>query len=423
MSTVVANNSLLTLPDEFVRPDYHGGTIANIPATAAALLDVPFDGLPAVADPLWQPLRGNGVKRVVLILLDAMGANLIDHTRPWLDPFLARARVNGQLTSVFPSTTVAALSSLWTGVGPAQHGLVGLTLFFPQFAAGGQMLSFGPAFGKGDDALIRAGLDPATFLQAPGVAEQLSASGVPTYSFKGREITDSVLSRMHGRGTAANVGAVSFADMLSKMGDLLEARPGERMYLSGYWPTIDTLTHRDGWTSTAVAAELRALITQIQAELLDGLSAAARRDTVFLLVADHGQIATPPEQKVYLEDYPDLAEMVLMRPLGEPRVVYLFAKHGRSDELITSINTELGDKMVAWSTTDALAAGLLGPAPHAPQTAERMGDVVVALKSGCVLLNTRDQERRNPYSNMMARHGGMTSAEMLVPWMGFRLDD
>ncbi len=33
----------------FLPPDYQGGTLASIPATAAALLEVPFAGLPAVA--------------------------------------------------------------------------------------------------------------------------------------------------------------------------------------------------------------------------------------------------------------------------------------------------------------------------------------------------------------------------------------
>lgn len=421
MSDELNRQTVLDVPTEFVRPDYLAGTIANVPATVAALLDLPFAGLPPIADALWQPLQG-GVERVVLLTLDALGWNLIERTRPWLEPFLSRAAVRGQLTSIFPSTTVAALSSLWTGVGPAQHGLVGLTLFLPQFATGGQMISFAPVLGRFDDALVTAGLDPETFLAAPGMATQLAAGGVATYSFKGREIVNSVLSRMHGRGAEANLGAISFSDMLTQMRDLLEARPRERLFISGYWPTIDTLSHYRGWTGTAVAGELRALVYQIQTELLDQLSAQARRGTVFLLLADHGQIATPPEQKIYIEDHPALANMLLMRPLGEPRVVYLFAKHGRCAEVVAYINTHLGEQMIAWPAADALAAGLLGPAPHAEQAAERIGDVIVALKAGHVLLNTRDQERRNPYSSMIARHGGMTRDEMLVPWLGFRLD-
>jgi predicted AlkP superfamily pyrophosphatase or phosphodiesterase len=49
-----------------------------------------------------------------------------------------RTAVSHQLTSIFPSTTVAALSSFWTGAAPAQHGMMGLNIFFPQMAAAGR---------------------------------------------------------------------------------------------------------------------------------------------------------------------------------------------------------------------------------------------------------------------------------------------
>ena len=55
----------LDWPDEFLPPDYSGGSIANVPATVAALLDVPFVGLPPLRNELWQSLAG--VKRVVHI--------------------------------------------------------------------------------------------------------------------------------------------------------------------------------------------------------------------------------------------------------------------------------------------------------------------------------------------------------------------
>ncbi|MCP4426181.1 MAG: alkaline phosphatase family protein, partial [Chloroflexi bacterium] len=243
----------LNLPDEFLRPDYDGRSIANIPATVAALLDAPFAGLPPLEEPLWRPLAG--VKRVVALLVDAWGWNLLSQERERIGGLLSTAAVQGQLTSIFPSTTVAALSSLWTGAAPSQHSLVGLRLFMPDYAVITQMLSFTPTFGKYPDALIDAGLEPETFLAVPGFAEQLATAGVETHAFKGRSIVNSALSQMHDRGVAREHGVSSLADMFVQMRHLLEEKAGEPLFVNAYWPMVDTLSHIYGWNHESVAAE------------------------------------------------------------------------------------------------------------------------------------------------------------------------
>jgi hypothetical protein len=408
---------MLHLPDEFVWPVYEGGSIGNIPATVAELLGVPFTGLPPLRPALWRPL-GN-VRRVAVLIIDSMGWNLLEAAQPYLDSVLRQAAVVERLTSVFPSTTVAALSSLWTGLAPAQHGLVGLSLFFPEYAVAAQMLHFGPVFRAYPDALIEAGLEPETFLHGPGFAEQLAAAGVPTHAFKGNEIIDSALSKMHDRGVAGGHGVETAADMFVQMRLLLEKTAGEPLCLYAYWPTIDTLSHAYGWQHPSVVAELRALFAQLQVELLQPLTAAARQDTALIIVADHGQVVSPPDEIVQLEEQPSLQEMLLMRPTGEPRVAYLHARQGYQQDVIDYVNERLGQAMVAVSAEEALAAGLFGPPPHAPATRLRLGDVVAITRRGHLLLTAKEKEKAG---KMVGRHGGMTAAEMQVPWLGFRLD-
>ncbi len=157
-------------------------------------------------------------------------------------------------------------------------------------------------------------------------------------------------------------------------------------------------------------------------ELLDRLSEPSRRGTVLLIIADHGHVVTPVEKAIYLEDHPQLQQMLFMKPAGEARVNYLYTKHDRQDDVVDYINEQLGKAMIAWPAADVLDAGLLGPLPFAPQTAERIGDVVVAMRGGHALLNTRDEDAERAM-RWNGRHGGMTEAEMMVPWLGFRLDD
>lgn len=408
---------LFTDLDEYTLPDYAAGTIANVPATVARLLDVRLAGLPALPESAWQPL--GKVKRVVLLTLDGFGWNLFQARQALVTAVSQRATITNQITSIFPSTTVAALSSLWTGSAPAQHGLAGLKLWFPEFAVSAGMLDFSPLFYKAQDALVDAGLDPEAFLQHPGVGEQFGKVGIPTIAFKGKEIVNSVLSKVHGRGVTESYGVVSFVDMLVQMRELLDKRAGERLFINAYWPSIDSISHYHTWQGTAVSAEVRAIFNQLQVDFFDALTDAARQDTAFFIVADHGQELTPLSKQIFLSDHPDLEKMLFMRPTGEPRVVYLYTKHGCHEAAIEYINTKLGHAMTAVSSQEALKAGLFGPKPFAANVAERIGDVVVIMRGGYTLFSEAEREWAH---KMIGRHGGLTHAEMQVPWLGFRLD-
>jgi hypothetical protein len=408
----------LPVPDEFTLPNYAGGSIANVPATVARVLGYHLKGLSALPQEMWQPL-GDGIKRVVLLTLDGFGWNLFQSRQDLVTAVSQKATITSQLTSIFPSTTVAALSSLWTGSAPAQHGLVGLRLFFPDFAVSAGMLDFSPLFFKAQDALVDAGLDPKTFLQHPGVGEQLAAAGIPTYAFKGYEIVNSVLSQMHGRGVAESFGVITFAEMMVRMRELLDKRAGESLFINAYWPTIDSLSHYDTWQGTTVSAEVGAIFYQLRTEFLDVLSDAARQDTAFFIVADHGQELTPLSHQIFLSDHPQLAKLLFMRPTGEPRVVYLYTKHGCHEAALDYINTNLGHAMTAVSTQAALEAGLFGPEPFAANVADRLGDVVSIMRGKYTLFSEAERPKAH---KMIGRHGGMTHAEMQVPWLGFRLD-
>jgi predicted AlkP superfamily pyrophosphatase or phosphodiesterase len=406
----------MILPDEFTWPRYDGRSIANIPAAVAEMLHVPFNGLPPLAGELWQTVAA-GAKRVVLLTLDAFGQNLLEAERPQLAGLINKAGVVGQLTSVFPSTTVAALSSMWTGVAPAQHGMLGLTMFLSDYSTAAQMLTFAPAVGSYRNALAEAGLEPENFLHWPGLAEQLARYGVPTYSFKGREIIDSALSKMHGRGLTADHGAISFADMLAQLGQLLEEKAGEPLFAFAYWPVIDTLSHFRLWDGAATRAEIRALFQQIEYEFLNHLSARARQDTVFFITADHGQTALP--HHILLEDHPQLLDMLFMRPTGEWRVNYLYARHGRTDDLLHYLHTHFSHAVFAVRGEEALAAGLFGVGAVTAVTPERIGDVVAIMRGGYVLLSQSHQKKVREFKS---GHGSLTQAEMVTPWLGFRLD-
>ena len=409
----------MNLPNTFIQPDWQGGSIANIPATVAAILNVPFTGMKPLRPALWQPLA-DGAKRVVLLILDAFGWNLFQQERPFIENLLGETAVTAPITSIFPSTTTAALTTIWTGATPGQHGLVGLRFFLSDYAVLSHMIKFNAVFDPQQEAhtLTRAGLDPKTFLPVPGVAQQLATASIPTHVFKGRELKDTALSQMHGRGVVKDHGIITFADLCTQLAHFLDQQAYEPLYTVAYWPTLDTLSHVYNWHHPSVKAELQALLRQIKHNFLDQLSSRARAGTRFFITADHGQIATSPEKQIHLADHPRLRDMLFMEPGGDPRTVYLYGRHGSEEAIVAYLAEHLAGQLTAIKTAEAIEAGLFGPPPLAATAANRIGDVVLIAHEDYTFLTSLDTEKT---AAIRGWHGGLTAAEMQVPWLGFEL--
>lgn len=313
----------LDLPPEFVAPNYDGRSIVNVPASIVRL----FGGeLPT--PPLDAPLLGSladDVKRVVLILVDALGY------REWRRT-LERNPHNGfhhllrggarvaPLTSVFPSTTTAALTALWTGYTPAEHGFMGYELFLREYGARADMIAFSPtATEKLTKAeLLAAGLKPESFLAVPSLPQTLMQWDVPTYNLIELPFTRSALSRVQIRGQRETRGIITSSDLWSTLRLTVEEHRSERALFVAYWSKIDTIQHIYGPGPEFVLDELDNFAYSFEHAFLQRLSPQAREGTLFLLSADHGQVETPIARTTYLRDHPDLRARLVMDPAGEP---------------------------------------------------------------------------------------------------------
>src|SRR6187431_4975 len=102
------------MTDAPLLPEYDGGCITNV---VPALLH------PAENRPAWLPAVAHGAERVVLLVVDGLGWNQLEDRRS-LAPTIS-ALEGGSITTVAPSTTATALTSISTGVPPGEHGVMG----------------------------------------------------------------------------------------------------------------------------------------------------------------------------------------------------------------------------------------------------------------------------------------------------------
>ena len=73
-------------------------------------------------------LNENKPKNVVTILCDGMGSNIMDRILS-KDSFLLKYRIKS-ITTVFPATTVAATTSMMTGLNPVETAMLGWDMYY-----------------------------------------------------------------------------------------------------------------------------------------------------------------------------------------------------------------------------------------------------------------------------------------------------
>ncbi len=104
---------------EPILPDWNGPCLHRvIPALMGQLADPG-----AAALPPWFPAPVAEARQIVLLVLDGLGVEQL-HQRRGLAPTL-QAGTGTAITTVAPSTTACALTTLVTGRAPAEHGVVG----------------------------------------------------------------------------------------------------------------------------------------------------------------------------------------------------------------------------------------------------------------------------------------------------------
>ena len=109
-------------------PDYAGASVRGI---VPALLG-PGDWAAALPD--WFPDSVREARQVVLLVLDGLGWDQL-RERTAIAPTMA-AMESSRITTVAPTTTSTALSSIATGLTPGEHGLVGYRMVL-----GGEVLN------------------------------------------------------------------------------------------------------------------------------------------------------------------------------------------------------------------------------------------------------------------------------------------
>ena len=363
------------IDDQPIVPDYGGANVRGI--VPALLGPQPW----STSLPSWMPPSISQANQVVLLVLDGLGWNQLQ-THADLAPTLSSLE-GGRITTVAPTTTATALSSIATGLTPGEHGLIGYRIVI-----GGEVMNVLRWAVDGENR--RRSNVPRDVQRFPAFLGETVPIVSPI------ELADSAFTEAHLRGSRS-VGYRAPSSICPLVAEQLAA--SER-FVYAYYAGVDKIAHERGF-GPFYDAELRTA-DRLVGDLLEVLPPGA----ALLITADHGQVQVADN---IVTPTADLLSHVSQQS-GEGRFRWLHAHRGATDDLLAAATDEFGDTGWVCAREQLIDDGWFGPTV-APQVAQRLGDVALVARDD---VSYHDPNDSGPFE-LVCRHGSMTSAEVYVP--------
>lgn len=356
-------------------PDYENGLVNLTNSILRAFgAECRHQTLPCLDETL-----NKGFRNVVLMLFDGMGMDALNRHMPE-DGFLRRYLVK-TISSVFPPTTTAALTSIETGLTPYEHGWLGWSLYFKEI-----------------DRIVE--LFPNTVKDGGGA--QAADYHVARKWIPHGSIEDDIERAGYGRMDTVSPFEGRRVSTLNALLDTVRQICGEqgRHYVYAYWNQPDAIMHDAGCRSKRTKEAIVRINQSVKA------LCGALHDTLIIVTADHGHIDTCYR---FVSDHPNLMN-ALIRPVAiESRAAAFYVKEECKRQFPEEFAKAFGNQFLLLSRDEVVSSGLFGSGTRHPRFLESVGDfLAVAIGSDAIAYN---RECRQFVSN----HAGLTEMEMDVP--------
>ena len=385
----------------FIKPRYDSGGFAGIPLRVTELLAT------------------QQYEAVVLFLIDGFGWRFFEkfQAAPFLQ-HIARAGTVDRLTSQFPSTTAAQLTTLHTGLPVGEHGIFEWIYYEPGLDALIAPLLFSFAGTAERDTLKPAGVKANRLFPTTTLYRSLKKQGVTSTILQHREYTPSSYSNIIFSG-ATTRGYRTLPEALVTLTEMV-AKSTQPAYFVLYNEKIDSVSHEYGPEAPQTEAEILVFLMTMEQIFLKAM-AGNRKKIMFLLTADHGQTEIDPQTTIYINRDPRLEGIEkfiradqqgkLIVPAGSARDFFLYIKEGLVDEARAFLAARLEGKAEVRKVAELVDEGYFGPV-ISPAFRARAGDLVILPYRGeSVWWFEKNKFEQKFYGH----HGGLTKQEMEIP--------
>jgi Type I phosphodiesterase / nucleotide pyrophosphatase len=412
------------LPPGAVRPDYTGYCLSSVPNTILSIFGVSHQRPKLPADALGT-VETAGVDNVILLVCDGFGY------REWKNQagggFVKTISEKGNvrpITTVFPSTTAAALTAISTGLTTQEHGLPEWYVYMSEIGEIIVSLPFTRPGEYGHDTLSGV-LNPKALLDERTIFQRLKTEGVKSTSFTNRPLAHTVYSTLSRAGSDLS-SYMTASDLAVSLRRQVEKSRGPALFYA-YWPSVDTVEHTYGPNTDEAEVEASLISHALQEGFLSKMSKDAAKKTLILVTADHGQVNVVPEKLLYMNRWTKLSKAFAKTPSGKriltwggARDVFMQIEEDRLDETIDYLESKFAGTASIIKTEDLIDQGMFGINKPSRRFRRRAGNLMI-LPHGTKTAWYR--YRKGDYLKVKGHHGGLTKDEMTIPLAAARVSD
>lgn len=373
-------------------PDYNGGSIVNLMSSIKSIFESDYE-YPLLRDFDITSCKG---KNIVFIVIDGLG---YDFLMEYGNNGFLKSNTCQKITSVFPSTTASAFTSLSTGVAPQQHGLTGWFIFLKETGILTSILPF----------VSRAGGVSLSKIPFNDICTQESffqRLKVSSFYILNENYVNSQCSQALGKG-ARRVAFSNIKSFIGSIKNILECND-ERKFIFAYWDKLDEILHREGSKSKMAKEHFNMLDKELGtlAGLLDD------DKTAMIVTSDHGIIETSQKRTVNLADHPSLSDNLTLPLSGEPRVSYCYVRPDKTLDFENYISNILHECCDLYKSPDLIGRGFFGLFQPNEKLYQRVGDYTLVMKENYIIKDILIGETFKEFKGV---HGGVSQEEMYVP--------
>lgn len=385
------------LNPHFIKPRYDAGGFAGIP------------------NRIKEAFASQNYDAVVLFFIDAFGWRFFEKFQE--DAFIKRIAKHGKiekLTSQFPSTTAAHVTTIHTGLPVGQSGVHEWFYYEPTLDRIIAPLLFSYAGDKGRDTLLTKGAKPSLLYPKGVFYPELKQKGIESFYFGVRDHTPSTYSKFVMED-ATLCAFKTLSEAFINVNLLLE-KQNKPTYIHLYFDKIDSIAHEYGPTGLQTEAEIQTFLLMMEyyfEKMFKG-----KKKILFLMTADHGMCEVDPLTTVYLNQDLEFRgfEKFLktnrrgkpLIPAGSTRDMFLYIKENMLDEAQEFLAKRLAGKADVIQTEALIDAGYFG-SQISDRFRERVGNLVIlSYRYESVWWYEKDKFEIKYYGH----HGGLTPQEM-----------
>ncbi len=383
----------------FIKPRYDSGGFASIPAR------------------IREACASGEYDAVVLFLVDGFGWRFFEKFQEM--PFLKRLTTHGKvekLTSQFPSTTAAHLTTIHSGLPVGQSGVFEWFYYEPLLDRVIAPLLFSYAGDQERDTL-KGMVKAARLYPSQTLYQELGRQGTKSHVFGMRDYTPSTYSNAVTKDARPN-SFKTLPEALVNLGMTIENSTAPT-YIHFYFDNIDSTCHKYGPAAPQTEGEIEAFLLMMEyffPRIFNG-----KKKVLLLITADHGASEVDPKTTIFLNKdkrFKGIERFLktnqageLIVPAGSARDMFLYVKDELLDEAQEFLSRGLNGKAEVVKTKWLMENGYFGP-EISPKFRVRVGNLVILPhRYESVWWYEKDKFEQRFYGH----HGGLTPQEMEIP--------